>query len=1294
MDVLPEVLTSNVFDQITEKDWKPVRDKVLESLLAQHDMHEDECLNWNSYIGDMCNMIQDRFVVYYENDEKNLLYTLKFANVHFVRPFEPGHGVDDPERAMNRGDYTSQARGVAHLTITRKIVQDMQDNEEYDDNISVSQDERVVEDETNAEGFEEEEEEEETLENANPDSDNDSDHGEEEDEDDEDEEDEEEEEKEEDEKSSKKKKKIEKAPDFTYSHDKYKDYTELVHETFSNDCHILDLPVPLRSELCHTSHRYVKPTIFSKKAYNIPGLYAVNRYYRIYPSEEENKNNIVLTKKKDEIEIRSRFIEPSKKYRTNCTLNFTVQLKRYRKNAQWFKHPRFLFQVPRKKNTYISATVLAMIYGWKPSEFKKIIHSFLMYDQRPAVLNILDTIEKDTQNVRDHKDAVLKLAKHVDHKQMSKTDVLSYMNFMLHSEYFPHLFDLEHENLEFENIRKGYIIAEAVSRLIYMHDIFNKDLPPSRQHKPDDLRSYVYQRLSSSGEAMASLLRKHIKFAIQQNRTTLKKELSKKGATSLNRSIVANPKRFTIVKSVKNGTYDAGHTPSESNKNKTQMLITGFSSDASHLQGCIVTKYTPPKGGFNVAPLLPHATQAGRVALRTPESDHCGKVRHRSMGSYLTPLTDLSRTHHNVMHLLKRYQDSIQLEIGITKEAKDLREWYLVKDVWGGVMGWCKSPSKLYTLLVHKLRRTCIHPFLEIHMDRRYRIVTINEDPNRLVRPLIISENIDHLCRIVSSPYFGGIQNQLEYLKQQRCIEYIGAAEEYSGFCWTAAHWSIFQKEDYKQTHMEIHLLTALALTTARPYCNNNQVPRMMGTGNMDNRAIGYKMWVDKGTTICYSLAQSHKPIVSDPVNKHRQLRQWEPHGVNVYVAILADAHMEDCVSFKRTIKDLGLLDKAEYAIKPVIRSAGQTFVNPLQEEHVLGMKSVDAYKALQPNGLPRRGAVLKGGMAWIGRIFKHRSSNHPRCISQFVPFTNEYIVDKVECFPPYVEQPHMVIVTMCARLSAYESDKCCFGQGQKFTIGSFVNHEDQFFVSGGPPELIGMTPDVIINTHSMSRGTIGLQREMIASLARCLNPDLPEYDYIMNDSHECDLRHEEIKKILFQNKHSKEAKVIMTNGNTGETLECGVFTGVAHMRILKQLAKEKHRARFRGPRDEYTRQTSVGKKKGGGMRHGEMEYWNTYSYGGVEMMRDHNFHSADKFHTVICKKCHNINAMGNIENGGYMCQTCKSSEHVRRVYYPYVSNILQHESLMMGLGLIPVLEDVKPDEMEDDPQKIYYNHQ
>lgn len=1270
MDVLPELIHSKFESSLTHNEWKAIGDKVLASLLSQHDMHEDERLNWDSYINEMCDMIQDRFVVYYETDEKDMLYTLRFTNVHFVRPFESGHGVDDPERAMSRGDYTSQARGIAHLQISKKGVQSMDDL--LDEEEALDEAESVEEDD----GVDEEEEE----------FDDDS-NDEEEDEEDEEEEDDNDSEK------VKKKKCEKKAPDFTYSHDKYKDYTIIVHETFSTDCHILDLPIPIRSELCHLTHRYVKPTIFAKKAYTIPGLYAVNRYFRVYPSEEENKNNIVLTKKKEDIEIRSRFVEPSKKYRTNCTLNFTVQMRRYRKNSQsdWVKHPRFLFQIPRKKNTYISATVLAMIYGWQPSEFRELIHSFLLYDDRPAVIQLLDTIERDTQKVKDHKDAVLKLAKYADHKQTERNDILSYMNFMLHSEYFPHLFDLENENLEFENIRKGYLIAEAISRLIYMHDIYNRDLPPHKQHKPDDLRSYVYQRLSSSGEAMASLLRKHIKFAIQQNRTTLKKELSKKGATSLNRSIVANPKRFTITKSVKNGTYDAGHSPSESNKNKTQMLITGFSSDSAHLQGCIVTKYTPPKGGFNVASLLPHATQAGRVGLRTPESDHCGKVRHRSLGSYLTPLTDLTLTHRNVMSILKKQG---LVEVGITKEPKDMREWFLVKDVWGGVMGWCKEPLKVRNELVKRLRRSHLHPFLEVQLDQRYRILTINEDPNRLVRPLIIASQVPKLIDIVSQPYFDGLQDQILYLKQKGCIEYLGAAEEYSGFCWTAPHWEAFQKQNFTHTHLEIHLLTALSLTTARPYCNNNQIPRMMGTGNMDNRAIGYKMWVDKGTTVCYSLAQSHKPIVSDPINQHRQLRQWEPHGVNVVVAILSDGSMEDCVSFKRTIKDMGQLDKAEYSIKTAILNVGHMFVNPTMEDDVLGMKSVDTYKGLQPNGLPRKGTVLKGGMAWIGRIFKHRSSVQPRCISQFVPFSSEYIVDKVECFPPYSEQPTMVKVTMCTRLSAFKGDKFCFGQGQKFTVGDFVNHENQFFISGGPPSLLGITPDVIVNTHSMSRGTIGLQREMIASLARCLNPDLPEYDYIMNHSSECDLRHEEIKDILFRNQHCKESRVTMSNGNTGEMLNCTIFTGVAHMRVLKQLAKEKHRARFRGPRDEYTRQTSVGKKKGGGMRHGEMEYWNTYSYGGIEMMRDHNFHSADKFHTVICTKCHNINAMGNIMNGGYICQTCKSDENVRRVYYPYVSNIVQHETLMMGLGLIPVLEDVKPEEMESDPQKIYYKHQ
>ena len=175
---------------------------------------------------------------------------------------------------------------------------------------------------------------------------------------------------------------------------------------------------------------------------------------------------------------------------------------------------------------------------------------------------------------------------------------------------------------------------------------------------------------------------------------------------------------------------------------------------------------------------------------------------------------------------------------------------------------------------------------------------------------------------------------------------------------------------------------------------------------------------------------------------------------------------------------------------------------------------------------------------------------------------------------------------------------------------------------------------------------------------------------------------------ILKQSGMKYNGKSKMRLGTTGQLIRCEIYSGFVYLSILKQLAKDKLRSRDRGPVNELTRQTTVGRKNQGGTRNGEMENWCLYGVGQSNMFQSINQESADRFLLYHCTKCQ-LPAIGNQETKLYYCLVCKTGKHVGRLPSTYISNLTPQELAVMGFGHKTVAE-VDHSELRMDEDKIF----
>ena len=316
-----------------------------------------------------------------------------------------------------------------------------------------------------------------------------------------------------------------------------------------------------------------------------------------------------------------------------------------------------------------------------------------------------------------------------------------------------------------------------------------------------------------------------------------------------------------------------------------------------------------------------------------------------------------------------------------------------------------------------------------------------------------------------------------------------------------------------------------------------------------------------------------------------------------------------------------------------------------------------DALKNLDERGIIRVGAEVRAGDILVGKVTPKgeteltaeerllraifgEKAREVRDTSLKVPHGEYGIVVDAKVFTrengdemsPGVNQSVRIYIAQKRKISV--GDKMAGRHGNKGVVSRVLPVEDMPFLPNGRPL------DIVLNPLGVpSRMNIGQVLEIHLSLAAKalgFNISTPVFDganevdimdtldlandYVNLEWEEFEKKHgeellPEVLQYLYDNRDhralwkgvplSRDGKVRLRDGRTGEYFDSPVTIGHMHYLKLHHLVDDKIHARSTGPYSLVTQQPLGGKAQFGGQRFGEMEVWALEAYGASYTLQE-----------------------------------------------------------------------------------------
>ncbi|MCI9527476.1 MAG: DNA-directed RNA polymerase subunit beta [Lachnospiraceae bacterium] len=316
-----------------------------------------------------------------------------------------------------------------------------------------------------------------------------------------------------------------------------------------------------------------------------------------------------------------------------------------------------------------------------------------------------------------------------------------------------------------------------------------------------------------------------------------------------------------------------------------------------------------------------------------------------------------------------------------------------------------------------------------------------------------------------------------------------------------------------------------------------------------------------------------------------------------------------------------------------------------------------DALKDLDERGIIRIGAEVRAGDILVGKVTPKgeteltaeerllraifgEKAREVRDTSLKVPHGEYGIVVDAKVFTrdngdelsPGVNQAVRIYIAQKRKISV--GDKMAGRHGNKGVVSRVLPVEDMPFLPNGRPL------DIVLNPLGVpSRMNIGQVLEIHLSLAAKalgFNIATPVFDgadendimdtldlandYVNLSWEEFEAKHKqellpEVLEYLYENREhrevwkgvplSRDGKVRLRDGRTGEYFDSPVTIGHMHYLKLHHLVDDKIHARSTGPYSLVTQQPLGGKAQFGGQRFGEMEVWALEAYGASYTLQE-----------------------------------------------------------------------------------------
>ncbi len=481
-------------------------------------------------------------------------------------------------------------------------------------------------------------------------------------------------------------------------------------------------------------------------------------------------------------------------------------------------------------------------------------------------------------------------------------------------------------------------------------------------------------------------------------------------------------------------------------------------------------------------------------------------------------------------------------------------------------------------------------------------------------------------------------------------------------------------KEAYsfrKYTHMLIDPAAMLSESaTAIPLPNNNHGPRNTYQTSMYKQAMAGLYHYNQANrfdgTIKMLLGPT-EPMFSTVTEEILGLKE-RPQGQNVVIAFGSDEYsQEDSFVVKKEF-----IERGGFMYTKTIEFETEVKNTPAKQEFLripnIAAGHQDRYRHLMPNGLPRINSYVHQGDCIIGKVRIDKATNADAGpVSEYVPLGDEGRVTAVNV-TKNLEGNIYVRVKVLVHRKPQVADKFANRTSQKGTIGKIEEAINMPFTVGG------IVPDIIINSHSVSRITGAYFIELISCIYSSMYGDLIDATAFRP------VNIERIQDMLARIGFNRSGKSMAMDGINGAPLVDAVYIGIAYFLNLKHNVRDKEQGipAFGGPKSALTKQAVSGRKKRGGLRFGDMEVSEVMSHGAAGFLKERLCTLAGEYTLILCKGCR-IRAVYQPAREKYVCNTCKRGDNLRKVKVPfavvYFMNLLRANAIEVK---------IEPDEYEE----------
>jgi DNA-directed RNA polymerase II subunit RPB2 len=1008
---------------------------------------------------------------------------------------------------------------------------------------------------------------------------------------------------------------------------------------------LCDFPIMLLSAACHITEGY---DLQGQSEPEWGGGFIVKGKRRFIPMLKTLMNNYAYrfyNKNKGYHLIQVRSVHLDRQHRSTSTLEVVMDDVKARRSTTFHNaYVKIPFLVP-----VVPLTVMIQAFGWEREAFIDVTKAIMGTKWNDALFRkYVIMFNNDTHGctTRDQSLGFI-------NKLYGKPENVPTAAHILRSEVLPHL--SKSDDVEYA---KGYYIAYMFSSLI----MFREGLLTESNRD-----SFLYTRLTDSATSLAVLFRMQFLMFIKQGLKIMRRVLNQDKEIVIEK--IYNESRLTqkIMSALATGTW------SKKRKGVSHpMTTTNDEAILSQLRR-ISSSYLNNDGKHVVPRMVQSDSHGYTCAAETPEGEGCGLIYSLASTARVTRTSDQDA----LMEVLILEMGDNYVKFP-TPTKQDT--WYTFFDGFGRITGFLKDIGLAIKTFLRLRRSVSIDPFVGYFKDEFLLEFRVFCDIGRLIRPLIVVENMHKIPTIVRSNR--GDTSLLHSLVAAGCVEYVSAAEEMS-LTLTYSFSDVFSQPGMF-SHLEITDVSFVGIIAAlSPYFRHNQGPRLVYWIGMSKQAIGCTTKDDMGAATTHNLWYGQSPLVNTKTAHILGMDQTATCINCTVIFFPLDYNQEDALVFNQASIDRGMFISNSVRTYDALRNgnindiSGEKFERP-RKGNTFGMK-MGSYDVIRKDGLSRPGEYVSGGDIIIGKtvpVKKISSSalvNVPRQLR-----TSEYqrkrhdksiqvrsdekgVVSRVQL--AHKQNSDIAKVQVRTVRIPEIGDKFSSRFSQKGVVGRLERPESLPFSM-----MTGMIPDVVMSPLGFpSRMTMGKLLEIMFGKGACLTGNLSQAIDEQKFDEPSEIQMDEVKAVLREHGFSDTGKETFICGITGKMIKVPVMCGMVSYVKLNHMVSRKTHARATGPVHILTRQPNEGRRQNGGLRFGQMESEAVTGHGASEVLRERTLTVADKFKLYVCATCGFI-ADGNKNIGLFFCRYCRSGKDVKTVIMPHTAKLMNSELNATGV--------------------------